>query len=241
MSAPPPSTHGPHDPHRSADASPAADPLKLPTGPLQLPTGSTPSGPLFPIESWTAPFRVTDSQEDDRLRLMTFAAHPDGSLTMDRLGIRTEHLFRAEDGRIMLRAIDNLEHNVTVTLAQPLCVLPAMLDARTHSAGRSKVIVTDRTTGRLRDRGEIGIVVVYEGRQTVTTDLGRFDCHRVRIDCDARFGLGRSISTTVCYFSPGIGLVAEEYESRTTILILTQTRRLAAARSVKAVADVAAP
>lgn len=149
-----------------------------------------------------------------------------------RLGQRIEKLEAGEDGSLMLRELDNIEKGVIIRFNPPVMVVPARLEPGKPVTTTARMTILERADPtNVRSSGKMKVTVVYDATQTLNTPAGRFDCHRVRLNWDADFGFGSTHSAITCYYNEKVGLVAEDYQSRTTILLFKDSRQITAVMS----------
>ena len=152
-----------------------------------------------------------------------------GQWQYERLGQRIEFLTVAADGSVVLDRLENIERGVIVKLNPPVAVLPARLEPNRPVRHDVRMTVYDRgNPSQVKSSGKAVITVRYDADQTLSTPAGRFDCHRIRLTWDADFGFGTTASTTTCYYAEGVGLIAEDYDAQTTILLFTEERHITA-------------
>lgn len=152
-----------------------------------------------------------------------------GRWNYQRLGQRVEFLTVADDGSITMDGLENIERDVTVKLVPAVAVLPARLEPDRPIRREVRMTVYDRQNpSRVKSSGDAVITLCYDADQTLNTPAGKFECRRIRLTWDADFGFGSTSSTTTCYYADDVGLIAENYDAHTTILLFTEERHITA-------------
>ncbi len=215
-----------------AAAQPPADPAAIAAiaaGPPREPAGPLALEKFWQWQPLSARYDVTDNTRADFKASMSLVAPADPSAPWEykRLGQRVERVRRAADGSVMLESLVNLDKNIIAKFTPALCVMTATLDPGSVHETKAEMFVVSREHPKHKKADGTGVMtVVYDADQTLTTPAGKFECHRIRVTCDADFGLGSTHSVSTYYYADKIGLVAECYDSQSTLLMISSERHI---------------
>lgn len=139
---------------------------------------------------------------------------------------RIEHLGFDEDGAILAGAVEDLEHEALTRYDPPLPMLPAGIEPGEPMTSRADLTVLDRSNpDRQKDRGSCERTITYEADQSVITPAGRFDCLRIRSEYEADLTLATVTQTSVAWYAPRVGMVAERYREQVKAFIINTDKQ----------------
>jgi hypothetical protein len=217
-------------------AEPAAEPAPDPAGMKAfVPTVPRPAnrpldvGGVWQWQPSKAVYKVKDSQAKGHEAPMTLTPplKPGEPWKYERLGQRVESMVKADDGSVQLIALDNIEKGVIVKFTPALCVMPPVLQPnQVHETKADITVVSRENPEHQKASGTAVMSVVYDADQQVKTPAGEFACHRIRVTCDADFGWGSTRNVSTYYYAEKVGLVAENYDSQTTLLLIGSERHI---------------
>ncbi len=176
-------------------------------------------------------FQLTDNRSDRREGEMTLSESPGATQTWrcERFGVRTETLSVAEDGSVKFEAMDIIEKGVIARFSPALTAAPAVLEpGKVYTSAAEMTIVDRQDTSHVKATGSAVMTVVYDADQPLATPAGKFDCHRVRLTCEADFGWGSMTIVSTFFYAEGAGLVAEEYDACNWLLFTRRVRHISA-------------
>jgi len=139
---------------------------------------------------------------------------------------RIEHLGFAEDGTLHFGVVEDLEHEALTKYETPLPMIPAELNGGEPVTFEAELTVLDRSNpDRQKDRGSCEQTITYEADQRVICPPGRFNCLRIRSEYRAELTLATVRQTSVGWYAPGVGMVAEQRRERVRAFIINTDGR----------------
>ncbi|MBI1369276.1 MAG: hypothetical protein GC162_11570 [Planctomycetes bacterium] len=139
-------------------------------------------------------------------------------------GERVEHLGRADDGSIVLGAVEDKPHNALTIYDPPMPLLPAGLEPGKSMQFTSKMTIVGLDhPDQQRDRGTATRTITHIADQTVITPSGSVRTRKIKSEEDAKLGLASVHVEDVHWYAPKRGLMAEDHTENVTALFLHWT------------------
>lgn len=137
----------------------------------------------------------------------------------DEKVIREQTLRLLDDGSVVLVEEINHTEGVEVVFEPPMVVLPVQIREGELPASEGRMTVHplgDRS--RVRAKGPVRNTANCEGAFQVSTPAGLFDAWKLTSTLSADLGPSKVQNETVLWLVPGIGLIAERREEKTTVM-----------------------
>ncbi|MBX3404254.1 MAG: hypothetical protein KF699_12665 [Phycisphaeraceae bacterium] len=137
----------------------------------------------------------------------------------ERTLVREQRLVSGDDGAVLLAEEINHAEKVEVVFTPPLVVVPALLTSGVEARQRARMAVYplgDRA--RTRARGTVEQTIVVGQTVRVRTPAGECDARTLVSEFRADLGASKVQNRTETWLAPGIGIIAEQRQERTTAL-----------------------
>lgn len=178
---------------------------------------------LFGIDLATWEYRITEGDGEGRVVQTELTRADDDALPFrrERHNNRVEHLAIAEDGSIVLGAVEDHNDGVITRYQPPLTIVPADLptDGPQEYTTRMEVRNID-PPHRVRGEGEATRTIEYVGREEIDSPAGTFDAQRFDVTYHAEMPIATIDIDATEWYSPQTGLVAEQVDENVRAALL---------------------
>ena len=174
---------------------------------------------LQPLADSRSEFSNLGDWSDQATTLQTMEADA-GQWQRAQQEVRVERFERDAQGNLRLIQLEDVENNLIIRFTDPPIVFETKMRPLRAITSRSPIEVFRRSRPDRRiETGTARLTITYDADQTLETPAGRFDCHRLIVECEAEFGLGSLEVYSTMYHADGVGLVAEHYTEEGRVLI----------------------
>ncbi len=128
---------------------------------------------------------------------------------------KIEHVRFNDDGSVDLLAVEDTSHNVITRFDTPLPVYrPSLKPGQELTVTAQARVLNRDDPSQQTDGGKSVMTITWAGDQRLGTPAGAFDVMRWRYDYEGSFNAAHVTSTTIRWFSPTAGLIAEFYREQ---------------------------
>lgn len=190
-------------------------------------SGPVEAADLMPLEPIRASGRlVTGGGEQGGIMLSLQPASDEPGTWLWRIAEASTSAIREDDAgsRTLLWEVSTGD-GVKVAYATPVVLLPARLDPGRTFTGESDVHVTKLSDGSTREQGTVSYEVAALGRQVVTIGGRPVEVTVVRETRRMKLKLAQSVVVVTTGYLPGVGMVVQTVDEKTTVLGLVPTHR----------------
>lgn len=155
---------------------------------------------------------------------LTQAADPDDQrvpLRRRRADGRVEHLGVADDGAVVLGAVEDPDDGVITRYEPPLTLVPADLPRDSPQVFEAEMTVRNlEPPHRVRGSGDATRTITYTGDDIIESPVGDFRARRIEASFRGEMSLATVTIDATEWYSPEVGLIREAVDERVRAALL---------------------